>query len=67
MVCIPNEVFYTIYLLAVTFLITNNVASVSTIPKGRRTNAFCTNPAIKYITNEIAATVIAYGNCVETC
>ena len=40
-------------------LITNSVAIVSTIPRGRQMKMFCTNPEITNITKEIAATVIA--------
>ena len=47
------------YLSFVTFFITANVASVNTIPIGKSMNALWINAASKYITNEIAATVIA--------
>ena len=37
---------------------TNRVAIVSTIPRGRHIKIFCTNPAMTNITKEIAATVM---------
>lgn len=43
----------------VTILITNSVATISAIAIGSTINAFVTNPAIMYETNETAATVNA--------
>ena len=47
------------YAFAVIFLITTSVAIVRTAPIARDMIAFCTKPAIIYITKDIAATVIA--------
>ena len=44
----------------------NRNAIVITTPIGRRMRAFWISPANTYIANEIPATLIAYGNCVET-
>lgn len=73
---IPNiselvTAFYFIYYLPtacffVICFITNKKATVSTAPIGRVIQAFCTNPARINITKETAATLIEYGNCVET-
>ena len=55
-----------LYALFVLFLITNSTASISTIPNGNAIHADCTNPATIYVTKLTAATVTAYGNCVDT-
>ena len=47
-------------------LITKRVAIVITIAIGRTIIQLFINPAMMYATNEIAATVMAYGNCVDT-
>jgi len=54
------------YLFAVILFIANRKPIVIAIPRGNRTNALCINGAIRYITKEIIATLIAYGSCVET-
>jgi len=46
--------------------ITNSVPTVSKMPMGKQIHAIGIKPAIKKQTKEIAATVIAYGSCVET-
>ena len=40
---------------------------VSTMPMAKQTTQFCTKPAMMKHTNEMAATVSAYGICVDTC
>lgn len=48
------------------YLIANSTASISTTEKPSTTNTFCTNPDSRYPTTHTAATVSAYGSCVET-
>ena len=55
-----------IYFLEFNFSITAKVPIISTIEIGRQMNTFFTNPAMIYDTVETAATVSAYGICVET-
>lgn len=43
----------------VIFLITNSVPTVRSVPRASVITALCTKPAMIYITNDIAATVIA--------
>ena len=40
---------------------------MTAMPTIRLTIQFFTKPATMYVTNEIAAAVIAYGICVDTC
>ena len=54
------------YLFFVSDLITNNVAIKTTIAIGSKTNAFWIKAAKTYATKDTAATVIAYGSCVDT-
>ena len=57
--------FYTFFFFVIS-LITKSVAMVRTIPTGKQMNMFLIQPAKRNITKEIAATVIAYGICVDT-
>ena len=53
---------YSVYVFFVAFLITKSVARRITIPAGKRTYALDINAARRYVTNDTAATVIAYGS-----
>ena len=44
-----------------------NPTTINTIPTGKLIQADFVNPATIYVTNDTAATNIAYGSCVDTC
>ena len=50
----------------VSILITNKVPTVSTMEIANEMYTFFTKAAMIKLTKEIAATVMAYGNCVDT-
>lgn len=51
---------------ALIYLIPVNAPIRITKPIIRGITGFCTNPAITYVTQEITATTITYGSCVDT-